>query len=98
MSLSEQGESKTQQWFVYIARANTERYYVGLSKDPKTRLKDHNLGRGSKFAKEQGPLESYIFQKLFRLSQLQGIVKFRLKGGRMRKSRGSSLVNGFSLL
>jgi len=54
MSLSERSESKTP-WFVYIAQASTGRYYVGIANNISRRLADHNAGRGSRFAKDQGP-------------------------------------------
>jgi predicted GIY-YIG superfamily endonuclease len=55
MSLSEQSESKTPSWFVYIAKAHTVRYYVGISTDVELRIRKHNSGAGSRFAKNQGP-------------------------------------------
>jgi predicted GIY-YIG superfamily endonuclease len=55
MSLSEQSESKTPSWFVYICEAHTGHYYVGIAIDPNQRLKIHNSGLGSQFAKDQGP-------------------------------------------
>ena len=42
-------------WFVYIARARTGRYYVGITTDPARRINDHNNGRGSRMAVNQGP-------------------------------------------
>jgi len=42
-------------WYVYIARAKTGRFYTGMSTNPVTRLNRHNSGEGSKFAKQQGP-------------------------------------------
>jgi len=44
-------------WFVYIARARTGRYYIGISTNDKERILKHNSGRGSRFARQQGPLE-----------------------------------------
>ncbi len=43
-------------WYVYIAQAKTKRYYVGITTDPERRIIAHNIGNGSQFAKEQGPL------------------------------------------
>jgi len=46
-----------QNWYVYIAKARTKRFYTGISNDPDKRLIEHNSGLGSKFAIEQGPLK-----------------------------------------
>lgn len=46
-----------QSWYVYIARAKTQRFYTGITTDPKQRIIKHNLGMGSRFAVSQGPLE-----------------------------------------
>lgn len=42
-------------WFLYIALARTGRYYVGITTDPPRRIEDHNHGRGSRMAVNQGP-------------------------------------------
>ena len=46
-----------QNWYVYIAKARTQRFYTGISNKPDSRIIEHNLGRGSRFAINQGPLE-----------------------------------------
>jgi putative endonuclease len=46
-----------QNWHVYIAKARTQRFYTGITTDPEKRIVDHNLGIGSKFAINQGPLQ-----------------------------------------
>jgi putative endonuclease len=43
-------------WYVYIAKARTERFYTGISDSSENRIIEHNLGKGSKFAINQGPL------------------------------------------
>ena len=43
-------------WFLYIAASIKNRFYVGISTDPIRRLKEHNSGRGSRFAKQNGQL------------------------------------------
>jgi len=43
-------------WYVYIAQTKTKRYYTGITTNPERRIIVHNLGKGSQFAKEQGPL------------------------------------------
>lgn len=44
-------------WYVYITKAKTQRFYTGITTNPKERIIKHNLGRGSRFAINQGPLE-----------------------------------------
>ena len=44
-------------WYVYIAKARTERFYTGISDVPDNRIIEHNLGKGSRFAINQGPLQ-----------------------------------------
>ena len=43
-------------WYVYIAQAKTNRYYVGITTNPSERVSKHNSGKGSRFAIIQGPL------------------------------------------
>ncbi|MBT3835385.1 GIY-YIG nuclease family protein [Candidatus Peribacteria bacterium] len=42
-------------WYVYIAQARTGRYYVGITTSTEERIKEHNEGKGSRFAINQGP-------------------------------------------
>jgi putative endonuclease len=44
-------------WYVYIAKARTGRYYTGITNDPHERIEKHNSGRGSRMAVQQGPFE-----------------------------------------
>jgi len=52
-------------WYVYLARAKTGRLYTGITTNPVERIKEHNSGKGSKFAVEQGPFELVYVSKLF---------------------------------
>lgn len=42
-------------WYLYIAKARTGNYYVGITTEPERRIKDHNKGHGSRMAVNQGP-------------------------------------------
>lgn len=42
-------------WYVYIAKAKTNRYYIGITTDTQKRIEKHNNGKGSNMAKQQGP-------------------------------------------
>jgi predicted GIY-YIG superfamily endonuclease len=44
-------------WFVYIAQARTGRYYVGITTNAQERISEHNSGKGSHFAVNQGPFQ-----------------------------------------
>ncbi|MEK7641123.1 MAG: GIY-YIG nuclease family protein [Patescibacteria group bacterium] len=42
-------------WFVYLAKSKTKRYYTGITTNAEERILEHNSGKGSRFAKQQGP-------------------------------------------
>jgi len=42
-------------WYVYIAKTKTERYYTGITTDSEKRLIKHNKGKGARLAIQQGP-------------------------------------------
>jgi putative endonuclease len=44
-------------WYLYIAKARTGRFYTGISTDPAKRIARHNRGEGARFAIQQGPFE-----------------------------------------
>ncbi len=52
-------------WFVYIAEAKTGRLYVGITNDPKEKIKRHNSGRGAKFCIDQGPFKLVYISEAF---------------------------------
>ena len=54
-------------WYLYIAQARTGRYYTGITVDPQARLEKHNSGRGSNFAKQQGPFTLVFVSQPFDL-------------------------------
>jgi putative endonuclease len=41
-------------WYVYIAQTKIGTYYTGITTNPVRRINDHNSGRGSKLARDQG--------------------------------------------
>ena len=45
------------EWYVYIAKARTGRYYTGITTNPSERIQKHNSGEGSRLAVNQGPFE-----------------------------------------
>ena len=67
-------------WFVYIARARTGRYYVGITTDPERRIKKHNSGKGSKFAINQGPFTLVYASQEFSNKSEARIREIQLKG------------------
>lgn len=79
-------------WYVYIARAKTNKYYVGISNNVEKRIDKHNNGKGSNMAKQQGPFclvyksESFISKSEARKREAQ--IK---KWSRVKKEK---LLNG----
>jgi len=93
MSLNEQSELKTPEpWFVYIAKAHTGRYYVGITNNPTLRIEKHNAGQGSQFARDQGPFElAYVSLPLISKSDARK-REMQVKGwSRMKKEK---LISG----
>ena len=44
-------------WYVYIAKTRTGRYYSEITTNPLERMAEHNAGKGSRLAQQQGPFE-----------------------------------------
>jgi putative endonuclease len=91
MSLSERSESKTP-WFVYIAQAQTGRYYIGITNNPELRLTKHNSGIGAQFARDQGPLKlAYVSMPLLSKSEARK-REIQMKG--WTRAKKEKLING----
>lgn len=87
-----EGPEKSKPWFVYIARARTGRFYVGITTDPTERIIEHNSGNGSRFAKQQGPFGLvYVSQPLPNKSEARK-REIQIKGWTREKKR--KLING----
>ncbi len=67
-------------WYVYIAKARTDRYYVGITKNPKERIEEHNSGKGSRFAINQGP-----FQLVYSSTAFPGKSEARKREAQIKK-------------
>lgn len=52
-------------WYVYIAKTRTGRYYTGITTNPSERVIKHNQGKGSQLAKQQGPFTLIYTSKSF---------------------------------
>jgi len=79
-------------WCVYIAKAKTGRYYVGITNSPETRIAKHNTGKGSRMAKQQGPFELlYISPPFLNKSRAQK-REIQVKG--WARDKKEKLING----
>jgi putative endonuclease len=45
-------------WFVYVARCSDGSLYVGIARDVAARISAHNAGRGARYTRGRGPLET----------------------------------------
>ena len=79
-------------WFVYIAKARTGRYYVGITTDVQARIKKHNNGTGSQFALQQGPFTLAYVSKPFVSKSEARKREIQLKGWTHQKK--DKLVEG----
>ena len=64
-------------WYLYIAKARTGRYYVGITTEPERRITEHNSGKGCRMAVNQGPFvlvyvsEPLLNQSMARKREIQ---------------------------
>jgi putative endonuclease len=45
-------------WFVYVARCADGTLYVGVARDVSARITAHNAGRGARYTRGRGPLQT----------------------------------------
>lgn len=75
-------------WHVYIAQAPTGRYYTGITENPTQRIIDHNNGRGSKFAQDQGDLQLVYLSASFGDKSPARLREMQIKGWtRLKKEK-----------
>jgi len=43
--------------YIYVLKLQNNKYYVGKSNDPQTRINDHTSGRGSKWTRKHPPID-----------------------------------------
>ncbi|HLD63786.1 MAG TPA: GIY-YIG nuclease family protein [Candidatus Peribacteraceae bacterium] len=79
-------------WFVYIAQAQTGRYYTGITTDPQRRIHDHNQNEGAKFAHDHGGLKLLYVSLPFTDKSLARLREVQIKGwSRLKKEK---LISG----
>lgn len=79
-------------WYVYIAQARTGRYYTGITKDTNLRIKEHNEGKGAKFAHDQGNLTMVYKSPLFESKSEARKREIQVKG--WIRSKKEKLIRG----
>ena len=67
-------------WFLYIAAAENEKLYIGISTDPERRLKEHNSGKGSCFALQNGQLKLVYASTPLKNQSVARKLEIKLKG------------------
>ena len=79
-------------WFVYIAKAKTGRFYTGITNDPGKRIGKHNSGKGSRMANQQGPFELVYTSATFPNKSEARKREIQVKGWTVEKK--IRLING----
>jgi putative endonuclease len=93
MTLSEVEEpTNTNYWFLYIAKARTGRFYVGITTNPIERIVEHNSGNGSRFAQQQGPFKLVYVSVPFASKSEARKREIQVKGWTREKKL--KLING----
>ena len=52
-------------WYVYIAESRFKHFYTGITNNPELRIIEHNSGKGSQMATQQGPFVLVYVSKVF---------------------------------
>ncbi len=77
-------------YFLYMLKNNSGKLYIGISKDPGARLKDHNSGRGAKFTKGKAQYKIVFLEKYETLSEAR-CREIQLK--KWRRSKKEMLIS-----
>ena len=81
-----------QNWYVYIAKAKTQRFYTGITDNPDERIIEHNSGLGSRFAIIQGPLELVYISPVFKSKSEARKREIQIK--KWSRDKKLNLING----
>lgn len=79
-------------WYVYIAKAKTGRYYTGITNNSEIRIEKHNSGKGSRMAVQQGPFELVYTSNIFPNKSEARKREAQLKG--WSKEKKEKLISG----
>jgi len=79
-------------WYVYIAKAKTERYYTGITNNPELRIIKHNTGKDSQLARQQGPFILVYTSAPFKNKSEARKREIQIKG--WTKNKKEKLING----
>lgn len=79
-------------WHVYIAKAQTGRYYTGISQNPDQRLADHKRGKGARFSIDQGLSHFVYISDPFDTKSQARKREIQIKGWRREKK--DKLIRG----
>ena len=79
-------------WYVYITKAKTGRYYTGITNSPEIRIEKHNSGKGSRMAVQQGPFELVYTSNIFPNKSEARKREAQLKG--WSKEKKEKLISG----
>lgn len=79
-------------WYLYIARARTGNYYVGITTEPERRIRDHNKGNGSRMAVNQGPFTLIYTSPPFLNQSAARKREIQVKG--WNRTKKEKLING----
>jgi predicted GIY-YIG superfamily endonuclease len=79
-------------WYVYIAKTHTGRYYTGITTNPLKRIIKHNRGKGSQLARQQGPFKLIFLSKPFPNKSEARKREIQIKGWSRKKKE--KLING----
>jgi putative endonuclease len=80
------------EWYVYVAKAGTGKYYTGITTNPEKRIACHNSGRGSNMARQQGPFTPMYVSGAFANRSEAQTREYQIKG--WTRSKKEKLIAG----
>lgn len=77
-------------WYLYIVECKDKSFYVGITRNIKQRLREHNTGKGCRYTKHRNPVKLLYSEKYTDLSSVMKRER-EIKGWSRKKKK--ALIN-----
>ena len=83
-----------QAWYVYLLKCHDQTLYTGITNNISKRVKQHNLGRGSKYTRSRVPV---ILMSLYSLTTRSEASQLEYKIKKMNKAEKERWIKQYPL-